>query len=194
MHVMIAPMTATAPMPRQPQQSLPERLSAWLHQRWALWLFCISVFFVYDLVLDVAAGEVDWHLVVEAIVFLICAVVLFAEWRRSIRLGSHLASAQARNQKLSGQFTDYVRETMSGWKLSGSEQEIAWLILKGFSFAEIASIRGVQEKTARQQATAVYAKSGCKNRNEFVAHFIQDLLVGEFMPAVLTNASDQSRE
>ena len=80
-------MNQSAP---QPPQSLPERLSAWLHQRWALWLLCITVFFVYDLVLDVAAGEIDWHLYVEAIVFLICAVVLVAEWRRSVRLGKHL--------------------------------------------------------------------------------------------------------
>ncbi|HEY5761951.1 MAG TPA: hypothetical protein VIS73_01960 [Rhodocyclaceae bacterium] len=187
-------MNDNAPLALHPQQSLPERLSAWLHQRWALWLFCITVFFVYDLVLDVVAGELDWHIIVEAIVFLICAVVLFTEWRRSVRLGQHLASAQARNLRLSGQFTNYVCETMASWKLSISEQEIAWLILKGFSFSEIASIRGVQEKTARQQATAVYAKSGCKNRSEFVAHFIQDLLAGDFTPAAITSASGRNPE
>ena len=171
-----------------------ERLSAWLHQRWPVWLFLISVFFVYDLVLDIAAGEVDAHLLVEGIVFLICAVVLVAEWRRSSRLGIHLASARASNQKLSGQFTEYVQAELAQWRLSNSEQEIAWLILKGFSFAEIASLRGVQEKTARQQATAIYAKSGCRNRSEFVAHFIQDLLVGEFGSQGSTGASVQIPE
>lgn len=172
----------------------PERLSSWLHQRWPVWLFLISVFFVYDLILDIAAGEVDAHLVVEGIVFLVCAVVLVAEWRRNSRLGIHLASARASNQKLSGQFTEYVHSALAGWRLSNSEQEIAWLILKGFSFAEIASLRGVQEKTARQQATAIYAKSGCRNRSEFVAHFIQDLLAGEFNSRRSTNASDQTPE
>lgn len=172
----------------------PERLSAWLHQRWPVWLFLISVFFVYDLVLDIAAGEVDGHLLVEAIVFLICAVVLVAEWRRSSRLGIHLASARASNQKLSGQFMEYVQTALADWRLSNSEQEIAWLILKGFSFAEIAALRGVQEKTARQQATAIYAKSGCRNRSEFVAHFIQDLLAGDFNSRRATDASDQIPE
>jgi DNA-binding CsgD family transcriptional regulator len=169
-----------------------ERLSAWLHQRWPVWLFLITVFFVYDLVLDILAGEVDAHLLVEAIVFIICAVVLVAEWRRNSRLGMHLASARASNQKLSGQFTEYVHGALASWRLSNSEQEIAWLILKGFSFAEIASIRGVQEKTARQQATAIYAKSGCRNRSEFVAHFIQDLLASDFTSRGVTNASDQN--
>lgn len=183
-----------APAPPPTLARLPERLSAWLHQRWAIWLLSISLFFVYDLILDIAAGEVDFHLAVEAIVFLICTVVLIAEWRRNRRLGSDLASVRSRNQRLSGQFTEYVREALSEWRLSNSEQETAWLILKGFTFAEIAAIRGVQEKTARQQATAIYAKSGCKNRSEFVAHFIQDLLLGEFAGSPSTSATAQTPE
>lgn len=177
-------------------RSLPERISSWLHQRWAAWLFCITLFFVYDLILDVVLGEIDIHLVVEAIVFLICAVVLVAEWRRNLHLGTRLASIESRNLRLSGQFTDYVRDALGHWKLSASEQETAWLILKGFSFAEIANLRGVQEKTARQQATAIYSKSGCRNRNEFVAHFIQDLLIGEFADQQprTTNASARDPE
>lgn len=157
-----------------------ERWSHWLQSRSQWWLIAITLFFVYDIILDVSLGEVDSHLIVEAVIFVVCTVVLVAEWRRSLRLSGRLEEAQAHSQRLSGQFSDYVRSTFATWNLSRSEQEIAWLMLKGFSFAEIAALRSVQEKTVRQQATAVYAKSGCANRNGLVAHFIQDLLTGEY--------------
>lgn len=157
-----------------------ERCSQWLHGRAQWWLVAITLFFVYDIVLDISAGEIDSHLVVEAVIFIVCTVVLIAEWRRSSRLSGRLEEARSHNQRLSGQFSDYVRSTFAAWSLSRSEQEVAWLILKGFSFAEIAALRAVQEKTVRQQATSIYAKSGCANRNGLVAHFIQDLLTGEY--------------
>jgi len=119
---------------------------------------------------------------IEAVIFAICTVLLVAELRRNRRLHGRLEEAQARNRRLSGEFSGYVGARLAGWGLSRSEQEIAWLTLKGYSFTEIASLRSVQEKTVRQQATSIYAKSGCKNRNEFIAHFIEDLLAGE-LPA-----------
>jgi DNA-binding NarL/FixJ family response regulator len=41
---------------------------------------------------------------------------------------------------------------------------------------EIADARSVKEKTVRQQATHIYAKSGYAGRHELVAHFIEDLM------------------
>jgi DNA-binding NarL/FixJ family response regulator len=41
---------------------------------------------------------------------------------------------------------------------------------------EISEAREVKEKTIRQQATSVYAKSGCAGRHELVARFIEDLM------------------
>jgi DNA-binding CsgD family transcriptional regulator len=156
-----------------------ERGAGWLRQRTAWWLGAISLFFVYDIALDMQLGELDAHLAVEAAIFVVCVVVLFLELRRNLQLSGRLRTAHARNQRLSGQFADYVRARFSGWNLSRSEQEIAWLLLKGFSFPEIAALRSVQEKTVRQQATSIYAKSGSGGRSEFVAHFIQDLLTGD---------------
>lgn len=166
-----------------------EHLSNWLHQRSQWWLLAVIFFFLYDIALDISAGEVDTHLLVEALIFLICTGVLFVEWRRSKRLSTHLTAAQAHNQRLSGQFSDYVRASFVRWNLSRSEQEVAWLVLKGFSFGEIAALRTVQEKTVRQQATAIYAKSGCGNRNGFIAHFIQDLLTGDVVSGELPDSA-----
>jgi DNA-binding NarL/FixJ family response regulator len=41
---------------------------------------------------------------------------------------------------------------------------------------EIAEIRHVKEKSVRQQASGIYAKSGLANRYELTSHFIEDML------------------
>jgi DNA-binding CsgD family transcriptional regulator len=62
------------------------------------------------------------------------------------------------------------------WKLSPSEKEITLLLLKGLSLKEIAEIRGVAERTVRQQSVNVYHKSGLSGRAELSAYFLEDLL------------------
>jgi DNA-binding CsgD family transcriptional regulator len=160
----------------------PERRSQWLH-RWALWWLSVTLLvFAYDIYHDAAHDGVDLHLLLEAVMFIAVTTILIGEWRRNTRMASSLQAAKARSRRLAGEFSDYVRAAFVAWGFSKSEQEIAWLLLKGFTFAEIAAFRSVQEKTVRQQASAIYAKSACKNRNEFLAHFIQDLLESEHMP------------
>lgn len=61
------------------------------------------------------------------------------------------------------------------WGLSAAEIDIAWMILKGLAFKEIAVARGTSERTVRQQAQSIYRKSGLPNRAEFSAHFLEDL-------------------
>ncbi len=69
-----------------------------------------------------------------------------------------------------------INDQFRNWSLSDAEKEIAFLILKGFSFKEIASLRNTSEKTVRDQATKIYMKSGVKNRSELGAYFLEDLL------------------
>ena len=153
-------------------------------------------FFGYDIFHDALHEGFDFHVLMEALTFCAVTAVLFVEWQQNRGLSLSLEEASSHSQRLSGQFSDYVRAAFSRWSFSKSEQEVAWLLLKGFTFAEIAGLRGVQEKTVRQQASGIYAKSGCKNRNEFLAHFIQDLLEAEHRPAEdnATNATDRDRE
>lgn len=182
-----------------PMASRVERVWQWLH-RWSLWwLLAMLFFFGYDIFYDALSDGADFHVVMEGLTFCAVTAVLVVEWRRNNWLSLSLEEASLHSQRLSGQFSDYVRTAFAGWSLSRSEQEVAWLLLKGFSFAEIATLRGVQEKTVRQQASGIYAKSGCKNRNEFLAHFIQDLLEAEHLtvdavPAELADAPATSAE
>ena len=68
-----------------------------------------------------------------------------------------------------------IRDQFEAWKLSDSEADIALLMLKGLTQKEIAHLRGSGESTVRQQAMAVYHKSGLANRSELGAYFLENL-------------------
>ena len=75
-----------------------------------------------------------------------------------------------------------IADQFKMWRLSESETDIALLMLKGLTFREIANLRGSEETTVRQQATAVYRKSGLASRAELGAFFIEDLLAPSAHP------------
>ena len=52
-------------------------------------------------------------------------------------------------------------------------------MLKGLSHKEIAKLRNSSAVTVRQQAAAVYAKSGLSSRAELAAYFLEDLFPSE---------------
>lgn len=71
-----------------------------------------------------------------------------------------------------------IQERFERWRLTASETDIALLMLKGLSHKEIARLRNSSEATVRQQATAIYSKSGLASRAELSAFFIEDLFMG----------------
>ncbi len=63
------------------------------------------------------------------------------------------------------------------WGLTPAEREVGLLMLKGLSHREIAEARSIGEATVRQQAQALYRKSGLRNRSDLSAFFLEDLLL-----------------
>ncbi|MFT6284688.1 MAG: DNA-binding CsgD family transcriptional regulator [Arenicella sp.] len=61
------------------------------------------------------------------------------------------------------------------WRLSESESEVAWFILKGLNSKEIAQYRNLSDKTVRNQLSSVYKKSGLKGKQVFISWFMDDL-------------------
>jgi DNA-binding CsgD family transcriptional regulator len=61
------------------------------------------------------------------------------------------------------------------WHLSVAEVDVAGLMLKGASLKEIAIARDTTEATIRQQAQAIYRKSGLSGRAELSAYFLESL-------------------
>ncbi len=88
----------------------------------------------------------------------------------------NLSQSNEKLQAMSKQYREVINQQFADWALTPSEKEVAMLLLKGLSFEEIAGGRETKEKTVRQQATAIYRKSGLNGRHEFAAWFFEDFL------------------
>lgn len=154
-------------------------------------LFTVAALHTYGFTLDLFKADRNaLHLSIDAIVVLISfAGAGYLLWenqrkRREIETLRHqLHSSHVRitdlRQKLqqAGQgYLELIHQQLDEWQLSPTEKEIALLLLKGLSFDEIAAIRSTKEKTVRQQAIAVYRKSGLNGRHEFAGWFFEDFL------------------
>jgi len=70
-----------------------------------------------------------------------------------------------------------IDQQFATWELTPAEREVGLLLLKGLSMRQVAEIRSISERTARQQAGSVYTKSGLEGRAELAAFFLEDLLL-----------------
>jgi DNA-binding CsgD family transcriptional regulator len=68
-----------------------------------------------------------------------------------------------------------IQRQFAEWRLTASECDVAMLMLKGFSHKEIAQLRNSSAATVRQQAAAIYGKSGLASRAGLAAYFLEDL-------------------
>ena len=151
----------------------------------------ISILVGWDLFSDRASGVHIAHVIIESVILLIAtaaALLLLArDWRQRRRLRAlsndlqraHLDSAQwrARYQETVNGLARAIEAQFDDWNLSDSEAEIGLLLLKGLGLKEIAALRGTSERTVREQARAVYRKSGLANRASLSAFFLEDLLL-----------------
>ena len=158
----------------------------------AIALFAIiAILIAFDVAADYRAGTDRRHILTEGIVMGLALIGLGALWqqfrliqRRAEQLTVDLEAAQKEAQR----FREEAHEALRGlgeaidrqftrWNLSPAEREIGLLLLKGLSHKEIADVRSTTETTIRQQALAVYRKSGIRSRTELSAFFLEDLLL-----------------
>lgn len=140
-------------------------------------LITASLFFVYDITVDLYRGTDSYiHIFFECAVFVGTSVALYMEIRRVIQLRHAVTLEQDKVARLSGELFDVINKDFDRWALTITEKEIALLLIRGLSMQDIGNLRGVKEKTIRQQATQIYTKSGYANRQELASHFIEDLI------------------
>jgi len=157
----------------------------------AIILLVIMVMVLVDLVNDAGQGVGIWHLLAEGLMALAALVGVFLLIRGSMALKRSLVAerkisgelqAEAEKWRLQSKkflegLSNAIDDKLTAWKLTESEKEVAFLLLKGLSLKEVADIRGTTEKTARTQSIAIYAKSGLAGRSELSAFFLEDLLL-----------------
>mgnify|MGYP001765070121 FL=1 len=135
-----------------------------------------AIFFIADAIGDLTAGEMDFHILVEALIAfaLLAGVGIGALMARRL-----LAEAQEREHILaiaSGALAEHIQMRFRDWKLTDAEAEVALFAIKGCDAAEIARLRGAAPGTVRAQLSHVYAKSGVATQAELVSLFLDDLL------------------
>ncbi len=153
-------------------------------------LSVVGIANLYDLVIDLSYGTTAGHLVAEALLIVMSLSVivwlllnLHVQKKELEQIRLEIAEARNRRmqmgtegQEVRSKLGGLIRQQFQHWQLTGGEQEVALLLLKGLSFKEIAAVRDTHEKTVRQQASAIYRKSGVNGRHAFSAWFIEDFL------------------
>jgi DNA-binding CsgD family transcriptional regulator len=153
-------------------------------------LALVSVMVGVDLISDYRASQFTWHIFVEGVIGFSAAFGIFYILRGSYSLKHRLDQEirdysefkkeaevwRAESKKYLEGLSTAIDQQLSKWNLSPAEKEVAFLLLKGLSLKEVASIRNTSEKTARVQSIAIYSKSGLAGRSELSAFFLEDLL------------------
>ena len=126
----------------------------------------IAALMSIDLTIEFRRGEPIALQTFELLIFTSALAGIAFHWwqmrserRRSIALGHELAAARDEARKWS------------------EDAEVALLQLKGLRHRDIAELRCTSERTVRQQALAVYRKSGLNGRSDLAAFFLEDLLL-----------------
>ena len=148
---------------------------------------------IFDIYHDLLEGSSMTHIIEESIMVLIffsIIGVLLKKLSKSVKkletLDEELKSIKRLHEQQSEEmrraranYSEVIRQQFNKWQLSQSEFEIGYLLLKGLSLKEIASVRNVKEKTTRQQASNIYTKSGVAGRHEFAGWFFEDIQVSQ---------------
>jgi DNA-binding CsgD family transcriptional regulator len=157
-------------------------------------LVAIAALLLVDLIAD-SAETSGWHLGIEIAATGsagAAAARLVARWvatrraleRRVDELAGRLHEVSVEAERWRAEAHDAlaglgaaIERQCDRWALTEAERSVAILLLKGLSMKEVADARGTSERTARQQALAVYRKAGLAGRAELSAFFLEDLLL-----------------
>jgi DNA-binding CsgD family transcriptional regulator len=166
------------------------------NKRISLWAVALcSVIFLLiglDISGDYKDGIARAHIVIELLILLISLTgIAYFGWLyyqatqskiNLLRQDLAVANQQAlqwrnANRDLIAGLAHEIDKQFKVWALTQAEAEVGMLMLKGLSHQEIAEVRNASERTIRDQARAVYRKSGLSGRSELSAFFLEDLLL-----------------
>ncbi|MCV0428991.1 MAG: LuxR family transcriptional regulator [Roseibium sp.] len=132
--------------------------------------------------MDLILGETQTTLigadVLENLVIIVLVVSLIGSALEVRRVMTRQKRLEQQVKVASGAFANLLEEHFESWRLTPSEGDVALLALKGFSIAEMASVRKTAEGTVKAQCNAIYRKAGVSGRTQLLSLFIDELLYG----------------
>lgn len=134
------------------------------------------VFFLADLVGDIAVDGIGLHLLIEgmaAIALLIAVVLGTFQVRALIAAARRDKAAVAVAQ---GAVASLITLRFEEWQLTPAEADVALFALKGCDISQIAAMRGSAAGTVRAQLTRVYAKAHVESQSGLIALFLEELI------------------
>ena len=144
----------------------------------------IALLIGWDVIADYREGANWAHMAIELFVLLIAASGAVLQWRQldqaRIDLTGALVEAEQwrkESHELMQGLGVAIEQQFNVWQLTKAEAEVGLFLLKGLSHREIAEIRQTSERTIREQARALYRKSGLSGRSALSAFFLEDLLL-----------------
>ena len=177
-----APAPAIAPKTARTEDKGPAALLALI----AVQTLC-SIFFLWDVAADLRPNGIralaNLHIAVEAGAALALMSAIAFEVRALMRLLRRKAHLEEQVSITAGALHDIIESYFTRWGLSPAEQDVAMFTIKGFSIAEIASLRGSAEGTVKSQLGAIYRKAGLSGRSALLGLLIDDLLSAPLTPS-----------
>lgn len=139
-------------------------------------IICAVVF--VDSVLSDAVEDIgfDWHQISSALAVLALMAGIVFETFYLIGLLRRKANLERSVGMASSAFHDVIESRFSEWQLTASEHDVATLMVKGLSIAEIANIRGSAEGTVKAHLNSIYRKSSTRNRAEVLSAIMDTML------------------
>lgn len=139
-----------------------------------------TVFFAVDVFGDMVLGrefpDENTHQILELIVVILSSVSFIFHFRELRRFFKQHYKIKDQMRVASGEFSRVITALFIEWQLTPAEKDVAIYLIKGMSFAEIATIRQAREGTVKAQSNALYRKAGVKGCHELLALFLDELL------------------
>jgi DNA-binding CsgD family transcriptional regulator len=142
----------------------------------AIQILCVGVF-LNDVISDLSeVGSFEWNRVSESLAVVGLFGGIAFETGYLLRLLQRKAILERSVGMASSALQDVIESHFSEWNLTASERDVAALMVKGLSIAEIANVRGSAEGTVKAHLNNIYRKSDARNRAEVLSHIMDAMI------------------